>query len=1061
MTIRRLPSLWLAGLMVAIGGGRHADAQQRDPNVSYAPALFGAMKYRMVGPFRGGRSTAVTGVRAERNTFYMGTTGGGVWKTSDAGETWANISDGFLSVASIGAVAVAEADPTVVYVGTGSACIRGNVSAGRGLYRSTDAGKTWTFIGLRDAGQVGRIVVHPKDANLVYVAALGHAFGKNAERGVFRTRDGGKTWEKVLFVSDSTGAVDLAMNPRNPREIYAGLWRGERKPWALISGATDGGVYKTTDGGDTWTKLGGGLPRGIVGRVGVTVSPANPDRVWAIVEAEPEGGVFRSDDAGATWQRVNNENRLRQRAWYYTHIYADPRDEHTVYVMNTGFYRSVDGGRTFEQISVLHGDMHAFWANPDDPDVLIVGDDGGAQVSLNGGKSWSSLDNQPTAELYDVAVDNAFPYRLYGAQQDNTTIRVPVWTSSNTIHPNEHWQFVGGCETGPVALHPDRPDVVYAGCYGGVIDRFDLARDQRRNMVLYPQLQLGQAPRDLKYRFQWVSPIVVSPHDPNVVYHGSQRVHRTTDGGMNWETLSGDLTTNTPEHQGFPGGPINHDGTGVEVYNTIFAIAVSPQSARVIWTGSDDGRVHVSRDEGRTWTDVTPRGMPRYGTVNRIELSPHQDGRAFVTVQRYRFDDFAPYVFRSNDFGASWEQLASGTNGIPADHPVRVVREDPDRRGLLYAGTEFGLFASFNDGRTWQSLQLNLPVTPVTGIQVRHQDLVLSTQGRSFWVLDDVTPLHQLTDEVARAPVHLFRPRDAVRANNRGDSDARSPDPAPRGAIVQYYFAEAPAEPVTLEVLDARGQVVRRYSSDSATAKDWDEPVIPAKAGMSRVTWDLTYPGPRKVPEAVVWGYQGGVQAPPGAYQVRLAVGGRSQTQPFQVLRDPRLADVTQADFDEQFRVAMAVRDSLNGLYDAIRQVRSVRSQLGEAVTRATSAGITTDLRPRADSIAGRLNEVLERLMQVSSRSGQDPIRFPGQLDNQYIALYENVAGTDEYRYGGPEGRPTPGAHERFADLNVQWAELRSRLQRLLDTDVAGFNATLQTLGVPAVAVPGRPRLVP
>ncbi|HVE80386.1 MAG TPA: hypothetical protein VNA89_16085, partial [Gemmatimonadaceae bacterium] len=660
------------------------------PAVAHDTLLYNGLRFRQIGPFRGGRSTAVTGVADRPHTYFMGSTGGGVWKTEDAGHSWVNVSDGFFG-GGVGALDVADADPNVIYAGTGSACIRGNVSAGHGAYKSTDGGKTWRFVGLPNAGQIGAIEVHPTDPDLVYVAALGHAFGKNRERGVFRSKDGGKSWEHVLFVNDSTGAVDVTLNPRNPRVIYAGVWRAERKPWTMISGGGEGGVYQSTDGGDTWKKLGGGLPEGIVGKVGVTVSAANPERVWAIVEAEPAGGVYRSDDGGKTWTRTNAENKLRQRAWYYTHIVADPQDENTVYALNTGFYRSVDGGKTFDSFELPHGDVHDLWINPRDNKLMVVADDGGAQVSLTSAKGWSTYYNQPTAELYDAVVDNGFPYRVYSSQQDNTSISVPAWAGTSTLHPMQNWGYASGCETGPVALHPDHPEVIYGGCYGGAINRMDARTGERRNVVVYPQLQLGQAAKDLRERFQWVAPILVSRHDPNVVYHASQRVHRTRDGGTSWETISGDLTTNNPAHQAAAGGPLNNDVTGVEIYNTIFALAESPADARELWAGSDDGRVHVTRDGGASWQDVTPRNMPPLGTVNRIELSPHKPGRVYLAVQRYRLDDFKPYVFRSEDGGKAWTLLTDGTNGVPATHPVRVVREDPAREGLLYAGTEFGV----------------------------------------------------------------------------------------------------------------------------------------------------------------------------------------------------------------------------------------------------------------------------------------------------------------------------------------------------------------------------------
>ncbi len=1032
-----------------------------DPNVVYNPSLFNALQYRMIGPYRGGRATAVAGVPDRPHTYYQGTTGGGVWKTTDDGQTWENISDGYFG-GSIGAVAVAASDRNVIYAGTGSACIRGNTSTGHGMYRSTDGGKTWRFIGLPEAGLIGQIAVHPSDAELVYVAALGHPFGKNPERGVYRSSNGGETWELVLFVSDSTGAVALSMNPQNPREIYAGMWRTERKPWTLISGSTDGGVFKTTDGGDTWEKLGSGLPTGMAGRVGVTVSPANPDRVWVLIEAEPDGGVYRSDDAGETWTRTNSENKLRQRAWYYTHIIADPQDEHTVYALNTGFYRSVDGGKTFQGFSVPHGDVHDLWINPNDPNLMVVANDGGAQVSVNGAKSWSTMYNQPTAELYDVVVDNAFPYRVYGAQQDNTTISLVAWYSTNTLHPKQHWFSVGGCETGPIALHPDHPGTVYAGCYGGVIDRFDREDNQVRNMVIYPQMQLGEAGKNLRYRFQWVAPMAVSPHDPNVVYHGSQHVHRSMDRGVSWETISPDLTTDTPEHQDYSGGPINHDITGVEIYNTVFSITVSPHSPDVIWAGTDDGRLHVTRDNGATWSDVTPSAMPEFGTVDVIDVSPHQTGVAYVAVQKYRFDDFAPYIFKTENFGESWSTLTDGRNGIPGDHPVRVVREDRVRPGLLYAGTEFGLYVSFNDGRNWQSLQLNLPATPVTGMEQRHDDLIVSTQGRSFWVLDDVTPLRQLNETVASASMHLFEPRPAYRVNSGGSGGDIAPEPLPGKALIHYYFAETPAEAIALEILDAGGNVVRSFSNDSATSVENNESPISADAGMNRATWDVMYSGLDPVEGAVLWGYGGGVKAPPGTYQVRLRANGETVTRPVEVLKDPRLEDVTQRDFEEQFRLAIAIRDTLNQVYDAIRQTQSVREQVVAAGERAEEAGSTEELLGVADSIAVELTDVEEKLIQTKNKSGQDPIRFAPRLDNQIVSLYEYVTGVDGYRYGGAEGRPTQGAFDLFADLNLQWVDIRDQLDMILATAVSEFNDMLRDSGVPAVAVPGRAReLIP
>ncbi|MXW16874.1 MAG: glycosyl hydrolase [Gemmatimonadetes bacterium] len=1018
---------------------------------------FKDLSYRMAGPYRGGRSTAATGFLNDADRWLMGTTGGGVWETTDNGVTWENISDGYFG-GSIGAVRVADSDQNVIYVGEGSACIRGNTSTGRGAWKSMDDGRTWSFIGLPEAGQIPRIEVHPHDHELVYVAALGHPFGKNPERGIFRSRDGGDTWEHVLALNDSTGASDLAMDMTNPRILYAGMWRGERKPWALISGAEEGGVYKTTDGGDTWTKLGGGLPEGVVGKVGVTVSPADPDRVWAIIEAEPDGGVYRSNDGGATWTRTNSNNNLRQRAWYYTHIQADPVDPNTVYALNTRLYRSVDAGATFEMIPVPHGDVHDLWIHPSNPSRMVVANDGGAQVTVNNGETWSTYYNQPTAEFYDVIVDNGFPYRLYGAQQDNTTISVPAWSDVNTLYPKQHWQNVGGCETGPIALHPDHPHIVYAGCYGGVMDRYDLDSGQRRNIMLYPQLQLGMAAKDLLHRFQWVSPMVVSRHDPTVIYHGSQHVNRSRDEGATWETISPDLTTDNPAHQEQAGGPINADVTGVEIYNVVFSIAESPFDTNEIWAGSDDGRMHITRDGGADWTDITPDGMPELGTVDEIELSVHRAGRAYIAVQRYRIDDFDPYIFRTDDFGASWTQV---TGGIPDGHPVRTVREDPGRDGLLFAGTEFGVFVSFDAGDSWQSFQRNLPITPVTGMRVAHDDLILSTQGRSFWIMDDISPLREIEAAVA-AGTHLFQPRDVRRLTNVGTPGLAELNPEPRapGAQIHYYLAEEPDEEVRIEVVDPRGEVVRTFHSDSAAAEEADGERITKEAGLNRIAWALHYAGPELPEGAVVWGYSGGVKAPPGTYTVRLTVGETMAERDFELLPDPRIPEVTAASYQDQFRVAILARDSINSISRAIDDLAAIRAQVEEVMERARAADQEDALQPLADTLTAKSTGVTDDLMQTRNRSNQDPIRFPPRLDNQWLELYGRVTGSDGYISGGPEGAPHAGTMQRLEDLLEEWNAVRVRYLDLLENELRRFNEAVERLGLPAVVLPRRGRIV-
>lgn len=1050
-----IPATWLPAQRASRPAA--APAPQASASVIDTTALKG-LKVRLLGPFRGGRSTAVTGVPGQPHAFFMGSTGGGLWYTDDAGATWRNVSDGWFGGA-IGSVAVAPGDPNVVYVGEGSVDVRGNTSMGRGAWRSTDGGRTWQSIGLQRGGQIGRIQVHPSNPDLAYAAVLGRPFGRNRERGVFRTKDGGRTWEHVLFLNDSTGAVDLAMNPRNPRILYAAMWRAERKPWTMVSGSSEGGIWRSTDGGDTWKKLGGGLPKGLTGKIGLTVSPANPQKVWAIVEAEPEGGVFRSDDGGDTWIRTNSENKLRQRAWYYTHVRADPQEENVVYALNTSLYRSIDGGVTFTVIDVPHGDVHDLWINPTDKRLMIVADDGGAQVSLNRGRTWSTYWNQPTAEFYDVITDHRFPYRVYTAQQDNNAISVPSWSSSNSLHPFADYRYASGCETGPVALHPDQPEVIWGGCYGGAINRWDTRTDERRNVIVYPQLQLGQAAKDLRYRFQWVAPILVSRHDPNVVYHGAQVLLRTRDGGMSWQPISPDLTTNTPAHQVAAGGPINNDVTGVEIFNTIFALAEDRGDAKTLWVGSDDGRVHITRDGGGSWTEITPPGMPTYGTVEEIALSAHKPGRAYLAVQAYRLDDFRPYLWRTDDYGRTWTRLTSGSNGIPADHPLRSVAEDPKVPTLLYAGTEYGLFVSFDGGSAWQRMPGRLPITPIADLEARHDDLVISTQGRALWIIDDLSPLRELSAPIVASAAHLFTPADFVRAQRGGDTfdpTPEVPDPADRGAAIHMWLGREATAPVTLEIVDSLQRVVQRFSSDSAAARAAQTTKLPTSRGLHRIVWDNTYPGPKRVEGVVTWGYLGGVKAPPGTYEAVLSANGVTMRTRFRLLPDPRLPHVTAADYAEQYRVASQVRDSMNALSTTLVDLRDVQRQRDALLAAAQRAGAEAALSALADTLAGKLSRLEVQLTQTKSKSGQDPIRFAGMLDNQWAELYGNLTGSNGYIAGGVDGKPTRGAAERLVELTARWEVLRAQWNDILNKDIPALNAAASQLKLGAIALPNR-----
>jgi len=1070
-----LPHAVLALALVALAAFPRASLAQAGGNTTTDPAFLSAFTYRNAGPFRGGRVTAVAGVPGEPFLFYMGTTGGGVFRSDDAGESWVNISDRQLAVGSIGAIAVAPSDPNVLYVGTGSAEPRGNTSPGNGVYRSTDKGKTWKHVGLPGAGQVGKIQVHPEDPDVVFVAALGNLFGRNDERGVFRSTDGGDTWEKVLFVNDSTGVVDIAMNPRNPRILFATAWRAQRLPWTMISGSMDGGVYRSKDGGDTWQKLSTGLPRGLFGKAGITVSPANPERVWALIEAEDEkgeGGVYRSDNGGDSWRRITGEKQLWHRPWYYMRITADPKDENTVWINNVLLYKSVDGGRQFTPVpTVPHGDSHALWINPDNTNIMVEGDDGGATVTLNGGRTWSTQRNQATAELYRVAVDDQFPYRLYGAQQDNSTVSVPSRVSSAVISDFEHEYQVGGCESGHIAVDPRDPDIVYSGCYGGSISRYDVRTGQSREILAWPQNQMAQRVGDLRYRFQWNAPIRLSPHDPDVLYHTSNHVHRSRNGGQSWEVISPDLTTDNPEHQGFAGGPITSDGTGVEVFGTVFAFEESPLERGVLWAGSDDGKLHVSRDDGGAWTEVTPRGLPVDATVNSIDVSRTVPGRAHVAAYNYRLGDPKPYLFQTNDYGQTWRLLTPGTNGIPADHFTRVVREDPERRGLLFAGTEFGLYVSFDDGAHWQSFQKNLPVTPVTDIQVHRGDVVLSTQGRSLWIMDDVTPLRGLDAGAMAAPSVLYPIRPAVRAffggggPGAGPTGRRAQNP-PDGALIHYSLAADAEGPLTITITDERGDTAATLSSEPRPGPDLGAfaalaelfgfsgaaPTLPKTKGLHRAVWNLTYPQPRMPAGSVIFGAIGTPPAPPGTYTVTLSVGGETHTRTLEVLRDPR-SDVPVADFIAQHQFLEELGGIIEDVADRMDDLRSVRTQAQGLATLASDAGLSAEDVQRvgaaADSLKGKLTGVEEEMQQTKSKSFYDPLDYPGKLEAELAFLYNTVAGG----FGAVDARPTDQAVARLGELRAQVQDVVGRLQRIFDTDLAGFNELIRSLGLEPVVL--------
>ena len=981
----------------------------------YPPALWSGLRYRMIGPYRGGRVTTVTGVPSQPYTFYMGSTGGGVWKTTDAGHTWLNVTDGFLPVGSMGAVEVSLSNPNIVYAGAGSSKIRSNVSIGRGIFKSIDAGSTWKFVGLRNVGQIATVRVHPTNPEIVYVAATGSPFVPNKERGVYRSNDGGATWKQILFVSDTAGAADLELQPGHPNVIFTCMWHGQRKPWTIISGAREGGIYKSTDSGDTWTKLAGALPNELFGRSNVAISAANPTRIYALIEAKPGSGLYRSDDAGASWALINGSRSLITRPFYYDTLGVDPNNPDIVYIGNEGWFKSTDGGKTFRSSPVPHGDNHDLWINPKNSQYMIQANDGGANVSLDGGRTWSTQSNQPTAEIYQVAVDDQYPYRVYGAQQDNTTVIVPSLAPAN----GQDFRVGPGCETGPII--PDRlnPEIVYGSCKGQ-FSRQDMSTGNEARYWIGAQSLYGNPGSDLIYRFQRVSPMEVSPHDAHVVYYGSQFLHRTRDGGVTWQVISPDLTAHPPGTQGASGEPITRDATGEEVYSTLYAIRESPVQKGVIWTGSNDGLVHVSRDDGKTWTDVTPKGVEGGGRIQNIEPGPHSAGTAYVAMYRFLLGDFAPYIFRTDDFGQSWTRLTDGANGIAPDEPTRVVREDPDRAGLLYAGTEFGMYVSFDNGSRWQPFQLNLPATPVTDIRITHKDMVLSTQGRSFWILDDLTPLHQLSDKVASSPQFLFAPREAIRTPARGGFGRAATGPQyPRaGAAIDYYPATAPAGDITLDIIDKDGRVVRKFSSagsaadestaitDAAPSED-DEGAprqrsgptrLDKGAGMHRFTWDLRYPGPwqsKARPEG-----PNGPLAVPGKYIVRLT-SSTIATQPLTVIEDPRItkSGVSAADLREQFDHNMRVRDLVSLCAKTIARLRAAQ---------AVSTG---------DTLA-KLNDLASHLITP-------PVRYSKpELQSHLTYLYSMTNSTDQ-----KVGRD---AFERYVTLRNELDSRIAELNRIL-----------------------------
>ena len=1006
------------------------------PSLSaFDSATFAALPWRNVGPWRGGRSVAVAGLPSNPMTYFAGYTGGGLWRTDDAGNSWRNISDGFFTSGSIGAIAVAPSDENVIYVGTGEHAIRGQSSTyGDGMYKSTDQGRTWTKIGLSSSRQISAVRVHPNNPDIVFVAVQGDRWKGTAERGVYRSTDGGKTWTLVLKGENATsGAGDLSMDATNPRILYAAFWDHQRMPWTVRSGGAGSGIWKSSDGGDTWTRLNDGLPK-LMGKIGVSVSPANPDRVYAIVEAE-NGGLFRSDDAGKSWRLMSGDRLIQTRSWYYMHITADPQNADAVWVSNAPLLRSIDGGRNFAVVPATHGDNHGVWVNPRDSRFVINANDGGASISLNGGKSWSTQDNQPTSQFYHVAVDDDFPYKLYGGQQDNSSVILKSRSDGGAIGIRD-WNEGPGCESANMGVNAKNPRYVYGGCYQGIIEEQDANTGLLRAIMPWPEMNLTEPTDKTKYRFNWTAPIEVSQHDDKVVYHGGNVLFRTTNRGQNWTPISGDLTRNDKSRQGWGGGPITNEGAGGEVYGTIVVIEESPHDAATLYVGTDDGLIQRTRDAGKTWTNITPAAWGD-GLVNEIAVSPHEAGTIYVSFRKDRVGDPTPHIFVSKDYGATFTRIV---NGLRDGEPVRVVREDPTRRGLLYAGTETGVYVSYDAGAQWLPFRGNFPVVPVTDLQVKHGDLIAATEGRAFWILDDLSVIRQRADSLEQSKAHLYAPREAVLFAGSGgfgtpQNAGKNP---PNGATVYFRMAAAPdsATAVSVEFLDAKGAVVRAFASRDSVGR------LAVKPGLNTLTWNLRRAMPTRVGNVLLFGApgDGGARVSPGTYAVRLTVGNTVLTQPLVVKQDPRL-DAPAAVIAERDSVANLLAQRITDIHESVLRLRDVKAQVQGYITRAKETTASDTIAKAGRSLAGKLDKMDPRLT-TKAANGQDIINYANGINGQYGFLLGQVEGNTTL---------TQPVKDRLAELERIWAGVRAEVEAIETVDVPAFNALLKANNVPGV----------
>jgi len=1010
------------------------------PTIGFDEKLYDALEWRSIGPFRGGRSASVTGVPGKPNLYYFGSTGGGVWRTTDGGNTWDNISDGYFG-GSIGSVAVSTWDNNVIYVGGGEATVRGNVSYGYGMWKSTDAGKTWTPSGLKNSRHIPKIQIHPKNPDLVYAAVLGDLFKSSDERGVYRSKDGGKTWERILFANADAGAVDLCMDPNNPRIIYASTWRIRRTPYSLESGGEGSALWKSTDGGDSWTNISTneGMPKGTWGIVGVSVSPVNSNRVYAIIENDL-GGVYRSDDAGKSWRRMNEDRNLRQRAWYYSKIMADTKDEDMVYVMNVAYHRSKDGGKTFQAFNAQHGDHHDLWISPEDNQRMAIADDGGGQVSFDGGENWSTYMNQPTAQFYRVTTDNSFPYRIYGAQQDNSTVRIPHRTDGGTIGLQD-WQTTAGGESGHLAVDPTDNEIVYGGSYDGYLESQNHRNNESRRINPWPDLPMGHGAEGAKYRFQWNFPIFFSPHNPKKLYAASQNLHVSYNGGESWDIISPDLTRNDPSKMGSSGGPITKDNTSVEYYCTIFAVAESPFEKDLIVAGSDDGLLHITRDGGKEWKKITPP-LPEWSMFNSVEFDPFVKGGIYVAATRYKLGDYQPYLYKSKDYGATWTKI---TDGIDAGHFTRVLRADPKRAGLLYAGTESGMYISFDDGSSWKPFQLNLPIVPITDLTLKNDNLIAATQGRSFWLIDDLTPLHQLNDNVAKSDVHLYKPMPSYRMGSGwgwGRPSKTEGKNHPGGVMIHYYVKDTAKIAAALEIMDKDGKLIKKYST-KPDRKAKEEQLPKLKPGMNRYVWNMRYPDAEGFDGLILWaGGLTGPRAMPGTYKAKLTVNGKSQETEFELLKDPRTSG-SPSDIQEQFTFLMAVRDKLTETHQAIKKIRTAREQINKVTEPMRGKAEMKEITDLSKAMLDEMKKIEEALYQTKNRSGQDPLNFPVRLNNKLAALNSEATASDF--------RPNEQTKAVYKEITGQIDAQLNALNKIFNEQVPKFNEMVKAKQINAI----------